>query len=238
MDKKEGVILVILVVLSLLILSAIFFKFSSDDVKSFLQEKASEIVERRENARQQEQQQAQGQAGENQTNVNITESSSTQQSNESSNTSAPIPSTSASLSWCVQDKTKQVQSDIYGEGLGEKSVIGQENVSLGKNTSVLNVTCEACHYRTMYEDTGRIIDEWGNKEKLSLENRSVTEECYLFIASKTFLYSNRTDDNGTITLSLAFSNKTYVKESWHDSQGKLCMYINKISRSERGAKCT
>ncbi len=237
MEKKEVTIFGILIVLSLLVLSAIFFKFGSDDVKNFLQEKASEGGERKESARQQEQQQAQEQAGENGTN--ITRSPPVQQSNESSNTSSSLPSQSISLSWCKKGETEQVQSDIYGEGLGTKVLLRQENVSLGKNTSIVNVTCESCHYRTTYEDTGRIIDEWSNKQKLPSDSFDASlKECYLFIASKTFLYSNRTDDNGTITIALAFSNKTYLKESWHDSQGKLCLYINKISRSDRGAKCT
>lgn len=237
MDKKEATVFGILIALSLLVLSAIFLNFGSDDVKSFIQEKALERAERKERALQEQQQETgeQEQAGGDGTNIT---SPSTQQSNESSNTSSSVPSQPISFSWCKEGKTTEVQSDIYGEGLGTKVVLGQENASIGKNTSLLNITCEACHYKTTYEDTGRIINEWGNKEKLSLENKPETEECYLFIASKTFLYSNRTDDNGTITIALAFSNRTYIKESWHDSQGKLCLYINKIPRSERGAKCT
>ena len=168
---------------------------------------------------------------------NVTADNLTQQTTETEEENEQELVANSSL-WCKSGSTVYVTSDIFGEGGTTKTTIGVETLILGANITNETFVCEACHSSLFYELTDRQVDEWTNAEQLRTLGRNIeTEECGKIISSKTYLYTNTTASGNTTDVELIFSNKTLIKEFWHDEEGRLCLIINSILKAARGAKC-
>ncbi len=211
MNKRGivNVIIVILVILSVIVLSAMFLGIKKDIEEGFL----GNDTEQGQETTQQQESGEQGNLTVNLTEVNESEA----QENITEIIQIPI-----STEWCNKTKKETVTSDIFGEGSGDKIYLGVSKTILGNITSN-PIICEACHTITEYKDTERTINEW----------KSEYDDCYKIIASKSYLFTNVTYTiNATAPdYDLFFSNKTYTEERWYIDNVQ-CFVVNGILRTK------
>lgn len=221
MPKKEAILIVLLVILSLLVITSIYFGFGTEKFTNLFEKKQQEQKE------QQEVQEIK----------NATEEP--EQMVEEMNETAEEEETSVDASlWCNAGDTVEVTSDLFVEGSATKTFVGVEGITLGVNITSTLIICEACHTTLTYSITGRKVDEWTNTDKLLLLGLEVDKEgCSKYVSSKTFLGTNESLESND-TAYLIFSNKTLVKEKWRDEEGRTCLVTNNILKPLRGAQCS